>query len=1119
MRPFGCPVTILNTIDHLGKFDGKADEGFFVGYSTNSKSFKEDLEWRTIPDKDYILLPFLTQDPSFSYSLKDSPNARFKPSREEEKIDVEHPENDIVSLTISTASIEDNVVDENIVYGCIDDPNIPNLEDIVYSDDDDEKVGAEANMNNLVITMPVSPIPTTRVHKDYPLKQIIRDIHSAPQTRRMTKNVTEHVEPKKVIQALQDPSWIEAMQEELLQFKLHQVWTLMELPYGKRAIGTKWVYRNKKDERGIVIRNKARIEAIRLFLADASFKDFVVYQMDVKSAFLYGKIEEEVYVCQPLGFEDPEFPDKVYKVEKALYGLHQAPKAWYETLSTYLLDNGFQRGQINKTLFIKRVKATTPMKTSKPLLKDAEAEDVDVYLYRSMIGSLMYLIASRPDIMFDVCVCARFQVTPKVSHLHAAKRIFRYLKGCLEWNGTAAKDEIQVSAVRVTYYCGSIPILADETIIKEWEDRMERSATTASSLEAKQDSGNINRTKSIATLNESFPQGTDSSSGPRHKLTIVGLVNTVRLKLMLSVQVNAVEGDFINTLIKEIMTYKGSYIQKQRRNNHKDFQHCLFACFLSQIEPKKISEALEDESWVDAMQEELLQFKIQKVWILVDLPYGKKAIGTKWVYKNKKDERGVVVRNKARLVAQGYRQEEGIDYDEVFAPVARIEAIRIFLAFASYMGFIVYQMDVKSAFLYGTIDEEVYVSQPLGFVDPKFPKKVYKVVKALYGLHQAPRAWYATLSTFLLKNRYRRGTIDKTLFIKKDKNDIMLVQVYVDDIIFGSTKRSWCDEFEALMKKILKKFDFASVKTASTPIETHKPLVKDEEAADVDVHLYRSMIGSLMYLTASRPDIMFAVCACSRFQVTPKTSHLHAVKRIFRYLKGKPKLGLWYPRESSFDLVAYSDSDYGGANLDRKSTTGGCQFLGHRLISWQCKKQTIVATSTTEAEYVAAANCCGQVLWIQNQMLDYGFNFMNTRIYIDNESTICIVKNLVFHSKTKHIEIRHHFIRDAYEKKLIQVLKIHTDDNVADLLTKAFDVSSLVSTAEALAIQGQTTTGKESSNPLMADSLPKTIQSNDPPLSRGYKLRSGEDSLELMKLMAYCTNLCEFVSKKNREIK
>ncbi|GKE75792.1 hypothetical protein Tco_1537833 [Tanacetum coccineum] len=223
-------------------------------------------------------------------------------------------------------------------------------------------------------------------------------------------------------------------------------------------------------------------------------------------------------------------------------------------------------------------------------------------------------------------------------------------------------------------------------------------------------------------------------------------------------------------------------------------------------------------------------------------------------------------------------------------------------------------------------------------------------------------------------------------------------------------------------------------------METSKPLLKDAKAKDVDVHLYRSMIGSLMYLTSLRPDIMFVVCACTRFQVTPKVSHLHAVKRIFRYLKGQPKLGLWYPKDSPFDFEAYSDSDHAGASLDRKSTIGGCQFLRSRLISWQCKKQTVVANSTTEAEYVAAASCHGQVLWIQNQMLDYGYNFMNTKIFINNESTICIVKNLVFHSKTKHIEIRHHFIRDSNEKKLIQMIKIHTDQNVADLLTKAFDV-------------------------------------------------------------------------------
>ncbi|GKA25024.1 putative ribonuclease H-like domain-containing protein [Tanacetum coccineum] len=333
-----------------------------------------------------------------------------------------------------------------------------------------------------------------------------------------------------------------------------------------------------------------------------------------------------------------------------------------------------------------------------------------------------------------------------------------------------------------------------------------------------------------------------------------------------------------------------------------------------------------------------------------------------------------------------------------------IEAIRLFLAYASFKDFVVYQMDVKSAFLYGKIEEEVYVCQPPRFEDPEFPDKVYK----------------------LMHKKFQMSSMGELTFF----SGLQVTQK--DDGIFISQDK--------YIEEILKKFGFLTVKTASTPMETSKPLLKDAEAKDVDVHLYRSMIGSLMYLTASRPDIMFVVCACARFQVTPKGSHLHAVKRIFRYLKGQPKLGLWYPKDSPFDLEAYTDSDYAGASLDRKSTTGGCQFLRSRLISWQCRKQTIVATSTTEAEYVAAASCCGQVLWIQNQMLDYGYNFMNTKIFIDNESTICIVKNPVFHSKTKHIEIRHHFIRDSNEKKLIQMIKIHTYHNVADLLTKAFDV-------------------------------------------------------------------------------
>nr|GEX89760.1 putative ribonuclease H-like domain-containing protein [Tanacetum cinerariifolium] len=314
--------------------------------------------------------------------------------------------------------------------------------------------------------------------------------------------------------------------------------------------------------------------------------------------------------------------------------------------------------------------------------------------------------------------------------------------------------------------------------------------------------------------------------------------------------------------------------------------------------------------------------------------------------------------------------------------VARIEAIRLFLAYSSFMGFMVYEMDVKSAFLYGTIKEEVYVCQPSGFEDPDHPNKVYKVVKALYGLHQAPRAWYETFATYLPENGFQRGTIDQTIFIKKQKGDILLVQICVDDVIFGATNKDLCRSFEKLMKdkfqmssmgeltfflglqvkqkkdgifisqdkyvaKILRKFGLTEGKSACTPIDIEKHLQKYPDGEDVDVHTYRSMIGSLMYLTSSRPDIVFAVCACAHFQVTLKALHIHAVKRIFRYIKGKPHLGLWYPKDSSFDLVAYSDSDHAGASLDRKSTIEACQFLGCRLISWQCKKQTVVVTSST----------------------------------------------------------------------------------------------------------------------------------------------------------------------------
>ncbi|KAJ9561101.1 hypothetical protein OSB04_006261 [Centaurea solstitialis] len=445
-------------------------------------------------------------------------------------------------------------------------------------------------------------------------------------------------------------------------------------------------------------------------------------------------------------------------------------------------------------------------------------------------------------------------------------------------------------------------------------------------------------------------------------------------------------------------------------------------------------------------------------------------------FDSKSDEIGTIIRNKARLVAQGYRKEEGIDYDETFAPVARLEAIRLFLAFATHMNFKVYQMDIKNAFLNGKLNEEVYVAQPPGFVDPKFPDHVYKLNKALYGLKQAPRAWYDTLSTFLLSKGFVRGKIDSTLFLKKYPKHILLVQIYVDDIIFGSTNPKLCEKFELLMKseykmsmmgeltfflglqikqsekgifinqgkyvhEMLKKFDLTSCTPMKTPMAPPLSLDKDSKGKPVDETLYRGMIGSLLYLTASRPDIMYSTCLCARYQAEPKESHLTAVKRIFRYLKGTPNLGLWYSKDSGFDLTAYSDSDFAGCKIDRKSTTGGCHLLGGKLVSWTSKKQNSVSTSTAEAEYVAAGICCAQVLWLRNQLQDYDIQLSKIPIFCDNTSAIAIANNPVLHSKTKHIEVRYHFIRDHVMNGDIELHFVPTEYQLADLFTKPLDVT------------------------------------------------------------------------------
>ena len=429
------------------------------------------------------------------------------------------------------------------------------------------------------------------------------------------------------------------------------------------------------------------------------------------------------------------------------------------------------------------------------------------------------------------------------------------------------------------------------------------------------------------------------------------------------------------------------------------------------------------------------------------------------------------MRNKARLVAQGYSQEEGIDFTETFAPVARLEAIRILLSFAAHHEIILYQMDVKSAFLNGFITEEVYVKQPPGFEDIEFPEHVFKLKKALYGLKQAPRAWYDRLSTFLMKNGFTRGQVDTTLFRKTSNKHFIIVQIYVDDIIFGATNESLCKEFSKLMqtefemsmmgelkfflgiqikqcndgiyihqskyiKELLKKFKMVDCKPMCTPMHPTCILGKDEIGKKVDQKMYRGMIGSLLYLTASRPDIMFSVCLCARFQSDPRESHLTAVKRIFRYLQGTTNLGLLYKKSKDYKLVGFCDADFAGDRIERKSTSGGCQFLGANLVSWSSKRQSTIALSTAEAEYISAASCSSQLLWMKYQLEDYLIKESNIPIFCDNTSAICLTKNPILHSRAKHIEIKHHFIRDYVQKGILEIKFVDTDHQWADIFTK-----------------------------------------------------------------------------------
>lgn len=505
-----------------------------------------------------------------------------------------------------------------------------------------------------------------------------------------------------------------------------------------------------------------------------------------------------------------------------------------------------------------------------------------------------------------------------------------------------------------------------------------------------------------------------------------------------------------------------------------DFEE-VGVCMLAAEEPTSFAEAEKEACWRHAMKEELAAIQDNETWEITSLPTGQRPIGLKWVYKLKKDPQGVVVKHKARLVAKGYVQKKGVDFEDVFAPVARLETVRLLIALAAQEGWEVHHMDVKSAFLNGGLCEEVYVSQPPGYVEEGNEHKVLKLKKALYGLRQAPRAWNSKLDKSLTTLGFERCPLEHAVYKRNSEGSSLLVGVYVDDLIILGSSNTEIARFKTQMKqvfnmsdlgllsyylgievsqkpqgitlcqstyaaKILEKNGMADCNPSQTPMEPRFKISKVSQHPPVETTCYRSIIGCLRYLVNTRPYIAYAVRIASRYMEEPTTEHMAAVKQILRYIRGTIEFGCFYVRKDREEpcLVGYSDSDLAGDIDDRKSTSGVAYFLGENIISWVSQKQKIVALSSCEAEYIAASTAACQGIWL-GRLLDYLRKQTKGKVTlkVDNKSAIALCKNPVYHDRSKHIDTRYHFIRECVENGKIEVEYVNTSDQLADILTKS----------------------------------------------------------------------------------
>ncbi|GJZ39769.1 zinc finger, CCHC-type containing protein [Tanacetum coccineum] len=490
-------------------------------------------------------------------------------------------------------------------------------------------------------------------------------------------------------------------------------------------------------------------------------------------------------------------------------------------------------------------------------------------------------------------------------------------------------------------------------------------------------------------------------------------------------------------------------------------------------EPTTFLEATKETQWMEAMRAEIDSIEKNQTWTLTRLPPNQKVIGLKWVFKLKRDASGTVTKHKARLVAKGCVQQQGVDFEDAFAPVARMESIRLILALAAKENWIVHHLDVKSAFLNGELKEEVYVTQPTGFEVKGKEEMVYKLHKALYGLRQAPRSWNAKLDKVLKELGFRKCAQDQAVYKLQSKNTTLIIGVYVDDIIVTGSSEKQIQEFKVRMnsifemsdlgklnyylgievkqeengiiikqesyaRKILEEAGMSKCNPAKWPMDPKLQLTKDEGGKEVDPTKYRRIIGSLRYLINTRPDLSYSVGVVSKFMQSPRESHYAAVKKILRYLKGTTGYGLKYRKGGNGKICGYSDSSHASDIEDRRGTTGMVFYYSQNPVTWASHKQQTVALSSCEAEFMAATAAACQALWLRN-MVSFltGEEAQRVQLLVDNQSAIALMKNPVFHGRSKHIDTKYHFIRECVERDQVYVEHVSGDLQKADILTKA----------------------------------------------------------------------------------